>query len=136
MDERVLQLKELKKQYKRMRIRAGWGWRVFAWLFFAIFAVVTLATLFVRFNQTGFVQVLDTKIWEPFKTILGQWINYVYCWQWLEAYGLYACIASGLLWLVFAVFSRRAALSVKLSDTYRSWHTLKLTLETEKEESR
>lgn len=136
MDERVLQLKELKKQYKRLRARAGWGWRVFAWLFFVIFAVLTLATLFVRFNQTGFVQVLDTKIWEPCKTILGQWINYAYCWQWLEAYGLYACIACGLVWLVFAVFSRRAALSAKLSDTYRSWHTLKLTLEAEKEESR
>ena len=136
MDERVLQLKELKKQYKRMRARAGWGWRLFAWLFFVIFAVLTLATLFVRFHQTGFVQMLDTKIWEPIKTLFGQGINYAYCWQWLDAYGLYACIASGLVWLVFAVFSRRAAQRVKLSDTYRSWHTLKLTLETEKEESR
>lgn len=136
MDERVLQLKELKKQYKRMRIRAGWGWRIFAWLFFAVFAVLTVTTLFVLFNHVGFVRVIDTKIWEPAKTLLGQWINYVYCWQLLEAYGLYACGISGLVWLVFGYFSHRSAARVKQSDTYRAWHTLKLTLQTEKEESR
>lgn len=136
MDERLLQLKELKRQYKQMRRRAGWGWKIFAWLFFVIFAVLTVATLFVLFHHVGFVQLVDTKIWEPAKTVLGQGINYAACRQLLEGCGLCACGVSSVLWLLFWGLGHRASCAMKNTDTYRSWRTLKLTLETEKEEFR
>ena len=134
MDERVCQLKTLKKQYKRMRARAGWGWKVFAWLFFIAFIVILGATLFVKFNDIAWVQTLDTKVWEPFKSVLGQGINYVWFWLALDDFGYVISAALGLVWLIFLVCSKIASGRVKLTDTYRSWHTLKLTLETEKEE--
>lgn len=136
MDERVLQLIELKKQYKHMRHRAGWGWKVFAWLFFAVFFVVAAATLFVAYNHTAPVQFLDNSIWEPIKTAVGLKIDYAWFWRLLEKYGPIASICSGALWLLFWGLGRRASGAVKNTDTYRSWRTLKLTLDTEKEEKK
>lgn len=136
MDERILQLKDLKKCYKRMRARAGWGWKVFAWLFFAVFFVITAATLFVSYNHTGVVQAIDNGVWEPVKAALGLGINYGYFWQLLEKYGWMASVCSGVLWLIFAALAHRASASVKNTDTYRSWRTLKLTLDSEKEEKK
>lgn len=136
MDERILQLKDLKKCYKRMRARAGWGWKVFAWLFFLVFFVVTAATLFVVYNHTAPVQFLDNSIWEPAKAALGLKIDYAWFWCLLKKYGLIASVCSGALWLLFWGLGHSASCAMKNTDTYRSWRTLKLTLDTEKEEKK
>lgn len=134
MDERQLQLKQMKKAYRQLRAKAGRSWRVLGWLFFVIWLPVTGITLFVLFNHVPFVQLIDSRIWEPVKAVLNLGIDYAYFWRLAERYGLMVSVFSGVLWLLSAVLAGWKRSAVRKSDEYLSYRTLKLTLETEKAE--
>lgn len=134
MDERQLQLKEMKKNYKQLRAKAGWGWRLPSWLLFVLWLPVTGITMFVLFNHVPFVQLIDSRLWESVKAVLNLRIDYAYFWRLAERYGLIVSVFSGVLWLLFAVLAGWKRSTVRKSDEYLTYRTLKLTLETEKAE--
>ena len=134
MDDRVLQLQELKKEYKRIRAKAGWGWKLLAWIFGVVTAVVAIITVFVLFNSTAWVQAVDNGVWEPLKAALKLGINYAAGWRMTEQYGLYALVAGFVLTAVSDVLGSMASEKVKATEVYLNYRTLKLTLDAEKEE--
>lgn len=136
MDERALQLKELKKEYKKAKAKAGWGWKTFAWIFGVLTVILGVLTVFVTFNQSVPVAFIDHTVWEPLKAIVPLHIDYAAGWRLTEAYGFIAFIVSLCITALFDVLGYAASEKVKKSETYLNYRTLKLTLDTEKEERR
>ena len=134
MDERILQLKQLKKEYKEIRAKAGWGWKTLAWIFGVVSLILAVVTVFVTFNNTAWVQVVDTGIWEPFKAAVKLNVDYAALWRLVEAYGLKALIVSVVITGTFDVLGGVASDNTKKSQAYLNYRTMKLTLEAEQEE--
>ena len=134
MDERVLQLKELKAEYKKCRAKAGWINKCFAWIFGVATAIVAVMTVFVLFNDAPWVQFVDTNLWEPFKAAVALGIDYAAGWRLTQQYGLYALIVGFVLTAIFDVLGYIASEKVKTTEIYLNYRALKLTLEAEKEE--
>ena len=135
MDERLLQLKQMKKNCRRLINRAGSGWKAMAWVCFIILLAVLAAALFVRFEQLPFVQMVDLKVWEPVKAALGLRMDFGFLRQLAGNYGMMAALGLGILWIVFAALGLGAAAKVKKSEAYLDYRTLRLTIKTEKEEN-
>lgn len=134
MDDRDLQLQELKKEYKKIRARAGWGWKLMAWIFGVLSVLLGICTVFVLFNGTAWVQAVDNGIWEPLKATLKLGIDYAAGWRLVESYGLIALMAALVLTATFDVLGAMASNRTKMTEEYLNYRTLKLTLEAEKEE--
>ena len=134
MHDRELQLKELKKEYKKLRARAGWGWKLLAWVFGVVTFFLAVVTAFVLFNHTSLVQAVDNGIWEPFKSAVNLGIDYAAGWRWVESYGLILLVISVAFAVVFGVLGGMATERTKQTEEYLTYRTLKLTLEAEKEE--
>lgn len=134
MDERVLQLKELKKEYKKCRARAGRAYKCFAWIFGVLTAIMAVMTVFVLFNGTAWVQLVDAYVWEPLKAALNLGIDYAGGWRLTEQYGFVATLIGFVLTAVFDVLGYMASEKVKTTEVYLNYRTLKLTLDAEKEE--
>ena len=134
MDERAFQLVEMKKEYKRARAKAGWGYKTFAWIFGVITVILGIMTVFVLLNTTAWVQVVDSMVWEPLKAAVPLGIDYAGGWRLMEQYGIYAVLMGLLVTVVFGVLGHIASQKVKTREVYLNYRTLKLTLEAEKEE--
>lgn len=134
MDERLLQLKQMKKNCRRLMARAGRGWKVMAWVCFVFLLLTAGMTLFVRFGHLPFVQMIDLKMWEPVKAAIGLNMDFGFVRQLIGCYGMIAALGFAVLWLAFAALGLRAAAKVKKSEDYLDYRTLWLTLKTEKEE--
>ena len=134
MDERVLQLKQLKKEYKKAKAKAGWGWKTGAWIFGIVTVILGVMTVFVTFNQTPPVSFVDNVVWEPLKALIPWGMDYAAGWRLTEAYGLIALVVSLCMTALFDVLGYGASEKVKKSEVYLNYRTLKLTLDTEKEE--
>ena len=134
MDERIMQLKQMKKTCRRLKAGAGRGWKAMAWVFFVLCLGLAGMTVFVRCYDHPLVQAVDLKLWEPLKAAVGLKINYSAVWCLVENWGMVAVVAGGVLWLLFAVLGLRAVSAVKKSEAFLNLRTLVLTLKAEKEE--
>lgn len=134
MDERILQYKELKKDYKKLRLKAGIGWKIIGWIFFALFVIVGCMTLFVLGNSLSLIQTVDQLIWQPVKGALGESLPYAMLWNLAQSYGILATAATAAVSLLCLLLGGVCKARVKHTETYRNYRTIKLTLETEKEE--
>ena len=136
MDERMLQLKQLKKEYKKAKAKAGWGWKMFAWIFGVLTVILAAITVFVFFNQSAPIAFVDNTVWEPLKAMIPLGVDYAAGWRLTEAYGLVALTVSLCITGLFDVLGYAASEKVKKTELYLNYRTLKLTLDTEKEERR
>ena len=134
MDERILQYKELKKDYKKLRLKAGIGWKIAGWIFFALFLVAGCVTLFVMGSALSFVQTVDEVIWQPVKAALGAGLPYETVWNLAQSYGVLITAVTAAVCLICFVLGAVSKAKVKNTETYLNYRTMKLTLETEKEE--
>ena len=134
MDERLLQLKQLKLAYKKLRARTGRVWSVIGWICFALWLPAVVATVCVRGYHYPVAQQIDLKIWEPLKAAMGLKLEFSQIWLAIWQYGPAVCILLGVLCLL-ALWGRIWMQSgVRKSDEYLSYRTMKLALKTEKEE--
>lgn len=135
MDERVLQLQQLKKQYKKMRRRAARSWKIPGCILMHLSFIMGLITLFVLGNQLPWIQYADSHWWEPLKQSVGLPIPYGDIWLFAADYGILLCAVTGALGIVCLVMSHVRKAKVKTTETYLTYRTLKVTLDAEKEES-
>ena len=134
MDERILQLKQLKKEYKKARRKAGWGFKLLAWIFGVVTCILCIITVFVLFNHTAPIIFLDDTVWEPLKAMVPLTIDYAAGWKLTEQWGVIAASAGVCVTALFALLGFVRSESVKRSEVYLNYRTIKLTLDTEKEE--
>lgn len=135
MDERTIQLKQLKKEYKSLRRRAGLAWKILGYSFMTLFVICAAVTVFVCCNRLNWVQFIDKQIWQPVKSALALPLPYGEIWQLAARYGLCACLCTGVPGLFFLLMGSICKGRTKTSDAYRNYRTMRLTLETEKEEN-
>ena len=134
MDERLLQLKQMKMNCKKQMARAGRGWKVMAWIFFVLLMLALAMTLFVRLDHLNFVKMIDRSLWEPVKAAVGLNMDLGFVRQLTNRYGVIASSCLAVLWILFAILGLCAAGKVKKTEDYLDYRTLRLTLKTEKEE--
>ena len=135
MDERAYQLKEMKKAYKKVRARAVRKWKIPAVLFLLLCLLFTAVSVFVLAAQWAPVVFVDNQIWEPMKAKLNLGLDYGLLRQLAESYAAACAAAAGLLFILFTILWGHAAAKTKKTDAYLNYHTLMLTLKTEKEEN-
>lgn len=136
MDERSLQLKALKKEYKQLKRKTALGWKLPGCVLMHLCFVMLCITVFVRGNALRWVQYVDTHWWEPLKAFLGWSIPYGEIWLFAAKFGILICVLTGVAGIACLALSRVKKSAVKKSEAYLTYRTLKLTLETEKEEKR
>ncbi len=135
MDERVLQLQQMKKQYKKLRRRSARPWKIPGCILMHLCFIMGLITLFVLGNHLSWIQYADTHWWEPLKQAVGLPVPYAAIWLFAAEYGILICAVTGLLGVFCLGMSHVRKARVKTTETYLNYRTLKVTLDTEKEES-
>ena len=136
MDERTMQLKQLKKAYKKERRRAGLLWRIPGHLFMALAAILAVITVYVCCHEAAWVQWFEMHCWLPVKSALALPLPYEKIWLLALDHGVIAVAAAAVLGLILLGLGGACKRRTKTSDAYRNYRTMKLTLETEKEENR
>lgn len=136
MDERVLQLKQLKKAYKKQRRRAVWYWDLLLCLFLALLALAVFCLCYIIFYKSFVIRIIDLKLWTPVKYALGIRQSLLPVGLFVLKYGwLFAAGFGAVFVLVWVLRSRAVARSRKL-DSYLDYKTMKTTLKTEKQEAK
>lgn len=136
MDDRLIQLKRLKKAYKKERRRALWGFDVAWYLMLALLAAAVCCLAYVWFYYHPVMRWFDSNIWTPFKNLVGIKVSLMWLGMIVRYYGFY--LAGGFLTVFVLVWIlRSAALSkIRCRDSYLDYKTVKNTLKTEKQEAR
>ena len=134
LEERLMQYKELKKEYKRLKTRAGLGWKILAWLCWILTAVLGVMTVYVLMHHWPLVSLVETALWQPVKAAVNLPLDYAAGWRLTQQYGQWATLAAGLHGVLFSCFAASEVSKTKKSEQYLNYRTLKLTIEAEKEE--
>ena len=135
MDERILQLKQLKKEYKKQQRKLGRGWKILGSIVMHLCFLAGVITLFVLGNELSWIQYADNHWWEPAKAALALPIPYADIWLLAADYGILAYCVLGMLGILLLIVSHVKKSAIKRADAYLAYRTLKLTLDTKKEES-
>ena len=136
MDDRKIQLKNLKKAYLKERRRATWGWNVLCWWFFALLFIAVALLAYMVFYKTSPVRILDLYIWTPIKKLVGIHYNLRFLGTFVLKYAKWFILGFGVAFLLVWLLRNRAVSKTHRFDSYLDYMTLKNTLKTERDEER
>lgn len=136
MDERCIQLKKLKKTYKKERRRAMWGWDLMWWLLLLLLAIAVGLLAYMVFYKTAPVRLLDIYIWTPVKRLIGIRKNLLFVGVFVLKYAKWFILGFGVLFLLVWLLRNRALAKTRRFDSYLDYMTLKNTLKTEQLEAK
>lgn len=135
MDERLIQLKARKKQYKKERWRKAWFWQTL-FIFLTVLAALAVGVLlFVLLYKTPAVRFIDLCLWENVKAALGLKWNFPLIGRAVAVFGPPAVLLLAALWALSWLLWRKKVARTRKLDSYLDWQTLKTTLKAEKEEA-
>lgn len=136
MDDRRIQLKNLKKAYLKERRRAMWGWDVLWYLLLVLLLLAVGMLAYMVFYKTLVVRVLDLYIWTPIKRLIGIRQNLLFLGVFVLKYAKWFILGFGVLFLLTWLLRNRALSKTHRLDTYLDYMTLKNTLKTEQDEEK
>lgn len=136
MDERVLQLKRLKKAYKKQRRRAVWFWDLLWFMLLALLALAVFCLCYVIFYKTFVIRVIDVMLWTPVKYALGIRQSLLPVGLFVLKYGRLFVAGFGVLFVLIWILRSRAVSRTRKLDSYLDYKTVKNTLKTEKQEAK
>ena len=134
MDDRQIQLKNLKKAYLKERRRAMWGWDLLWFLLLALLLVAVATLAYMVFYKTAPVRILDIYVWTPIKQLVGIRQNLLFVGTFVLKYAKWFILGFGVLFLLVWLLRSRALAKAHRLDSYLDYMTLKNTLKTEKDE--
>ena len=134
MDDRQIQLKNLKKAYLKERRRAMWGWDLLWFLLLALLLVAVATLAYMVFYKTAPVRILDIYVWTPIKQLVGIRQNLLFVGTFVLKYAKWFILGFGVLFLLVWLLRNRALAKTHRLDSYLDYMTLKNTLKTEKDE--
>jgi len=136
MDERCIQLKNLKKTYKKERRRAMWGWDLLWWLLFLLLAIAVGMLAYMIFYKTFPMRILDVFVWTPIKRLIGIKQDLLFVGVFVLKYAKWFVLGFGVLFLLVWLLRNRALAKTRRFDSYLDYMTLKNTLKTEQLEAK
>ena len=136
MDERILQLKQLKKAYKKQRRQTVWFLDLLWFLMLALLAFSAFCLVYILFYRSFVIRVLDIFVWTPIKHALGIHHDLLAVGLFVLKYGWLFVIGFGVLFVTVWILRSRAIAQTRKSDSYLDYMTMKNTLKTEKQEAR
>ena len=136
MDDRQIQLKNLKKAYLKERRRAMWGWDVLWYLCLGLLLLAVAMLLYMVFYKTTPVRILDLYIWTPIKHLIGIRQNLLFVGVFVLRYAKWFILGFGVLFLITWLMRNRALSKARRFDSYLDYMTLKNTLKTERDEAK
>ena len=136
MDDRQLQLKNLKKTYIKQRRRAMWGWNLLWYLFLVLLVLAVGMLAYMVFYKTSVARILDLFIWTPIKHLIGIRQNLLFLGVFVLKYAKWFIMGFGVLFLLTWFFRNRALAKTRRFDSYLDYMTLKNTLKTERDEAK
>ena len=134
MDDRQIQLKNLKKAYLKERRRAMWGWNLLWFLLLALLMIAVGLLAYMVFYKTTPVRILDIYIWTPIKRLIGIRQNLLFVGKFVLKYAKWFILGFGVLFLLVWLLRNRALAKAHRLDSYLDYMTLKNTLKAEKDE--
>ncbi len=136
MDDRLMQLKNLKKAYKKQRRKAMWAWDILWYLLLVLLMVAVGMLLYMVFYKSLVVRILDIYIWTPIKYFIGIRKNLLFLGTFVLRYAKWFILGFGVLFLLTWFFRSRALKKTRRFDSYLDYMTLKNTLKTERDEAK
>lgn len=136
MDDRLMQLKNLKKAYKKQRRKAMWAWDILWYLLLVLLMVAVGMLLYMVFYKSLVVRILDIYIWTPIKYFIGIRKNLLFLGTFVLRYAKWFVLGFGVLFLLTWFFRSRALQKTRRFDSYLDYMTLKNTLKTERDEAK
>ncbi len=136
MDDRQLQLKNLKKAYLKQRHRAMWGWDLLWYLFLAMLLLAVGMLAYMVFYKSAPVRLLDIYIWTPIKRLIGIRQNLLFLGVFVLKYAKWFILGFGVLFLLIWLLRNRTLAKTRRFDSYLDYMTLKNTLKTEQDEAK
>lgn len=136
MDERVLQVKALKKAYIKERRRAIWFWDLMWYLLLALLALAVGCLVYVIFYKTPVIRFVDLKLWTPVKGLLGITGSLRMVGRFVLRFGHWFVLGFSALFVLVWILRGRAAARTRRLDSYLDYMTMKTTLKTEKQEAK
>lgn len=134
MDERCIQLKNLKKIYKKERRRAMWGIDLMWWLLLGLLMLAVGLLAYMVFYKTLPVRILDVYVWTPIKHLIGIRKNLLFVGVFVLRYAKWFILGFGVLFLLVWLLRNRALAKTRRFDSYLDYMTLKNTLKMEQKE--
>lgn len=134
MDERCIQLKNLKKTYKKERRRAMWAIDFLWWLLLGLLMLAVGVLAYMVFYKTLPVRILDVYIWTPIKHLIGIRKNLLFVGVFVIRYAKWFILGFGVLFLLVWIMRNRALAKTRRFDSYLDYMTLKNTLKMEQKE--
>lgn len=136
MDERVQQLKQLKKAYKKQRRQAVWFWDLLWYLLLALLALAAFCLCYIIFYKTFVIRLIDLMIWTPVKYALGIRQSLLPVGLFVLKYGRLFVAGFGVLFVLVWILRSRAVARTRKFDSFLDYKTMKNTLKTEKQEAK
>ena len=136
MDERVQQLKQLKKAYKKQRRQAVWHWDLMWYMLLAVLALAVFCLCYVIFYKTFVIRIIDLMLWTPVKYALGIRQNLLPVGLFVLKYGRLFVAGFGVLFVLVWILRSRAVARTRKLDSFLDYKTMKNTLKTEKQEAK
>lgn len=136
MDERVQQMKNLRKVYLKQRRKAIWVWNVLLILMLVLLAVSVACCAYMVFYKAPIVRQLDGLIWTPLKNLVGLTMDLKAVGLFVIHYGLYFVTGFSALFVLVLILRAVAIAKTKKWDSYLDYKTMKITLKTEKQEAK
>ena len=115
MDDRQIQLKNLKKAYLKERRRAMWGWDLLWFLLLALLLVAVATLAYMVFYKTAPVRILDIYVWTPIKQLVGIRQNLLFVGTFVLKYAKWFILGFGVLFLLVWLVGSLASLIVPLT---------------------
>ncbi len=136
MDERVQQLKQLKKAYKKQRRQAVWFWDLLWVLLLALLALAVFCLCYILFYKSFVMRFIDVMLWTPVKQLLGITQSLLPVGIFVLRYSHLFIAGFGVLFVLVWILRSRAVARTRKFDSFLDYKTMKTTLKTEKQEAK